>query len=160
MYWINLLGTCSWFIRQMFYLHSSVAGVVQGGRNPREAVGLNFGTDWHWGIRDHSVYEPSQWETALHCNAVSLWLGTYTEWSLGFWATSQYKTLFFYQVWEFHNKHKTVVRLSYLYNGNSYTGKMASLFWDSTPGSSNNGTSSGIKNNVHLHVQMAWCLFH
>ena len=31
--------------------------------------------------KDHSVYAPSQWETAL-CNAVSYWLGTHTEWSL------------------------------------------------------------------------------
>ena len=39
-----------------------------------------------WGncrnARDHSVYAPSQWETALHCNAVSLWLDAYTEWPL------------------------------------------------------------------------------
>ena len=32
--------------------------------------------------RDHSVYAPSQWETVLQCNAVSHWLGSYTEWSL------------------------------------------------------------------------------
>ena len=52
--------------------------------------------------RDNSVYAPSQWEMALHCsaishwpctqpmrdgvtgpcNAVSYWLGTYTEWSV------------------------------------------------------------------------------
>ena len=32
--------------------------------------------------RDHSVYPPSQWEMALHCNTVSHWLGAYTEWSL------------------------------------------------------------------------------
>ena len=31
---------------------------------------------------DHSVYAPSQWETALHCNAVSHWLGVCTKWSL------------------------------------------------------------------------------
>ena len=30
----------------------------------------------------HSVYAPSQWETALQCNAVSCWLGSYTECSL------------------------------------------------------------------------------
>ena len=30
--------------------------------------------------RDHSGYAPSQWGTALHCNAVSHWLGAYTEW--------------------------------------------------------------------------------
>ena len=32
--------------------------------------------------RDHFVYVPSQWETTLHCNVVSHWLGTYTKWSL------------------------------------------------------------------------------
>ena len=26
---------------------------------------------------DHYVYAPSQWETMLHCNVVSHWLGTY-----------------------------------------------------------------------------------
>ena len=31
---------------------------------------------------DHYVYAPCQWETALHCNAVSHWLGADTEWSL------------------------------------------------------------------------------
>ena len=32
--------------------------------------------------RDHSVHASSQWEMALHCNAISHWLGAYTEWSL------------------------------------------------------------------------------
>ena len=31
--------------------------------------------------RDYIVYEFSQWETTLHCNAVSHWLNLYTEWS-------------------------------------------------------------------------------
>ena len=31
---------------------------------------------------DHSVHVPSQWETTLHCNVFSHWLGTYTKWSL------------------------------------------------------------------------------
>ena len=35
------------------------------------------------GVRDHFVNAPSQWETMLHCNVVSHWLGTYTKWSLG-----------------------------------------------------------------------------
>ena len=30
---------------------------------------------------DHFVYAPSQWETALHWNIVSHWLGAYTKWS-------------------------------------------------------------------------------
>ena len=33
-------------------------------------------------IRDHFVYAPSQWETMLHCNVVSHWLGAYTKCSL------------------------------------------------------------------------------
>ena len=45
----------------------------------------NFQCSQWWQIchgRDPSVYAPSQWEMALHCNAISHWLGTYTEWSL------------------------------------------------------------------------------
>ena len=33
----------------------------------------------------------------------------------------------------FHCKEKTAVRPSYLYNGNSYTDKTASFYWDGTP---------------------------
>ena len=32
--------------------------------------------------RDHFVSAPSQWETTLHCNVVSHWLGAYTKWFL------------------------------------------------------------------------------
>ena len=32
----------------------------------------------------HFVYAPSQWETMLHFNVVSYWLGAYTKWSLLF----------------------------------------------------------------------------
>ena len=32
--------------------------------------------------RDHFVYARSKWETTLHCNVVSHWLGAYTKWSL------------------------------------------------------------------------------
>ena len=35
-----------------------------------------------WQIRDHFVHAPSQWETTLHSNVVSHWLGAYTKWSL------------------------------------------------------------------------------
>ena len=31
---------------------------------------------------DHFAYAPTQWETTLHCNVVSHWLGTCTEQSL------------------------------------------------------------------------------
>ena len=33
-------------------------------------------------IRDQPRYAPSQWETALHCNDISHWLGAYLDWSL------------------------------------------------------------------------------
>ena len=33
---------------------------------------------------------------------------------------------------DFHYKYKTVVRPSYSYNGNPYTGKTASFYWDAT----------------------------
>ena len=33
-------------------------------------------------IRDHCVYELSQWEMTLQCNVISHWLSSYTEWSL------------------------------------------------------------------------------
>ena len=33
-------------------------------------------------FRDQSRYAPSQWETSLHCNDVSQWLGAYLDWSL------------------------------------------------------------------------------
>ena len=32
--------------------------------------------------KDHFVYAPNPWETTLHCNGVSHWLGAYTDWSL------------------------------------------------------------------------------
>ena len=32
--------------------------------------------------RDQSSYAPSQWETSLHCNDVSHWLGAYLDWCL------------------------------------------------------------------------------
>ena len=35
---------------------------------------------------------------------------------------------------DFHDKDKTVVRPSYLYNGNTYTGKTTSLYWDGPQG--------------------------
>ena len=39
----------------------------------------------HWRhliLKDHFVYAPSQWGTALQCTVVSHWLGAYTNWSL------------------------------------------------------------------------------
>ena len=44
--------------------------------------------------RDHFVHAPSQWETTLHCNVVSHWLGACKKLSLMVWinhqATSHY----------------------------------------------------------------------
>ena len=33
--------------------------------------------------RDHVVYASSQWETTLHCNVISHWIGAYAKWSQG-----------------------------------------------------------------------------
>ena len=56
--------------------------------------------------RDHSAYMPSQWETALQCNAISHWLGAYTErslqWvnhSLGFFHNMMTKTALRVTTW-------------------------------------------------------------
>ena len=35
-----------------------------------------------WPSRNNFVNAPSQWETTLHCNIISHWLGAYTKWSL------------------------------------------------------------------------------
>ena len=42
-----------------------------------------FVSQWQRVCRDHFVNAPSQWETRLHCNGISHWLGTYTKWYLG-----------------------------------------------------------------------------
>ena len=41
----------------------------------------HYRADWCL-FRDQSRYVPSQWETLLHCNTVSHWLGAYLDWSL------------------------------------------------------------------------------
>ena len=38
----------------------------------------------HFSCRDHFMYAPSQWETMLHCNIVSHWLGANRSLQLGF----------------------------------------------------------------------------
>ena len=44
--------------------------------------GPNVQYDLHWAHRDQSMQVLSQWETKLHCNAISHWLGAYIKWSL------------------------------------------------------------------------------
>ena len=44
--------------------------------------------------RIHSLHEPSQWQTTLHCNVVSGWLGWYTKWlytALHWWTENSQK---------------------------------------------------------------------
>ena len=50
-----------------------------------------FWLKFHWSLflmipltvsRDHFVNAPCQWETTLHCNVISHWLGTFTKRSL------------------------------------------------------------------------------
>ena len=44
----------------------------------------------------YSVNAPSQWEMALHCNAISHWLGAFTDWSLKIWHLGKQETIFYY----------------------------------------------------------------
>ena len=55
-----------WYGIDVFYCNSKLDSIV-----PPDAL-----------IRDCSMHVPIQWETTLHCNVVSHWLGTYTKWSL------------------------------------------------------------------------------
>ena len=56
--------------------------------------------------RDHFVFAPSQWETTLHCNVVSHWLGANTKWSPfrlsdrwpGWWISVNYPSATFLKV--------------------------------------------------------------
>ena len=41
---------------------------------------LNTKTPWNISSRDHFLHSPNQWETTLHCNVLSHWLGVYTKW--------------------------------------------------------------------------------
>ena len=50
----------------------------------------------------------------------------FSHWTIG----PHFKTNSLSRHGNFHYKHKTVVRESYLYSGNSYTGKTASLYWN------------------------------
>ena len=63
---------------------------------------------WYGNFRDHFVYVPSQWETMLHCNVGSHWLGACTKWSLHFLQkNSQYARL------QTHDRHSSFVREMY-----------------------------------------------
>ena len=50
--------------------------------------------------RDHSVHVPSQWETTLHCNVVSHWLGAYTKSSLNTINSLYFNGCTVVKVWE------------------------------------------------------------
>ena len=62
-----------------------------------------------------------------------VWNVTWYLCTIGIWSAtripSQYQD---HLSWDgdFHDKDKTVVKLSYLYHGDPYTGKMGSLYWD------------------------------
>ena len=52
------------------------------------ADAADYDRSWccYFAISGISLYNaPSQWETSLHCNAVSHWLGAYLHWSLLFY---------------------------------------------------------------------------
>ena len=68
------------YVTRMFYSCSDIKKnfIKHVAYHPKATVMHSMGH------RDHFVYAASQWETTLHCNAVSHWLVTYTKWSL--WA--------------------------------------------------------------------------
>ena len=95
--------------------------------------------DQHIVCRVDSRFAPNQWETALLCKDVSHWLGASLESALvcttlgltlvlkpGPWFNIKMPS---YQYRKFHCGDKTVVRSSYLHNGISYIGKLATLYW-------------------------------
>ena len=53
---------------------------------------------WKVSVRDHSVYVPSQWETALQYNGMSHWLIAYAESSLHWRIYFAFITISFIQV--------------------------------------------------------------
>ena len=50
--------------------------------NPMKVVEIQTQRNKNYSSRDHFVHPLSQWETKLHCNVISHWLGTYTNWSI------------------------------------------------------------------------------
>ena len=46
-------------------------------KRPPGAICYLVDTQSHHHYRDRCVYAPSQWETTLHCNVLSHWLGAY-----------------------------------------------------------------------------------
>ena len=69
---------------------------------------------WLWFMqifRDYSLYAPSQWEMALHCNAISHWLSAYTEWSLNIQEWCHFVFVFPHNVTE--NKFKSRTTIEY-----------------------------------------------
>ena len=62
-------------------------------RDPLANISVTFLTIWRRtrGIRAYSVYAPSQWDTALQCNAKSHWLGAFTEWSLNSFKSTSWR---------------------------------------------------------------------
>ena len=92
-----------------------------------------------------SVYEPSQWEMALQCNAISHWLGAYTEWSL-----------YCYCIWVWNTSPvasgqvETVSRYKLLYP-TDYIGILEIWLWNSLSGSlSTKGDCQLLE--IHLHL--------
>ena len=65
------------FIHWLMWVDLVMFGVTFNTLRPRQ-IGQQLS-------RDHFVYVPSQWETMLHYNIVSHWLGAYAKWSSYQW---------------------------------------------------------------------------
>ena len=70
--------SCNQLVQISYHDYHSIPFKVTLLRNKSLCLSISLMSS-HRNNRNHSVYVPSQWETVLHCNTVSHWLGAYTE---------------------------------------------------------------------------------
>ena len=71
---------CIFVLRTYLYFHDEV-------ENKPSLSKVIIGKTVYFAVsRDQSKFAPSQWETLLHCNDVSHWLGACLNWSLWLWS--------------------------------------------------------------------------
>ena len=73
--WIQWTAVMSASILQLTVVHRNI-GTVSAANDARKHLQIQ----WWLSSRNLFAYAPSQWETTLHCNTVSHWLGTYKAW--------------------------------------------------------------------------------
>ena len=102
-----------------------------------------------WEVSDQTRYAPSQWETSLHCNDVSHWLGTYLDWSLGGMmkkinfikisgALYQHHQIIFRCIFQEKNPLSLCFVCEFYFSGNYFAlGLHLNLLWDKVNGIAN-----------------------